>query len=424
MVRDTRLETRTGRSRLEARGKPYWRLVEPGLHIGYRRLERGGGKWLARYYEGAQSHTEETIALADDSSDADGVAILDYRQALAKARERLVQRVHVERGDASHKGPLTVAQAMDDYIAFLETNRRTASDAAYRDRAFIRPKLGHVEIAELTTDRLRRWLTDLVKHPPRLRTRPGERQKYREHRDDEDARRSRRATANRTMTVLKAALNRAWRDGKVKSDAAWRRVEPFENVDAARARYLKLAEATRLINASDVDFRLLVEAALQTGARYGELTRLRIDDFDRDVGTVAIRQSKAGKPRHVVLTDEGRAFFERVRAGRIGPELLFTKASGGPWLKSHQKRPMIDACRRAAIRPAASFHVLRHTWASHAVMNGVPLLVVAKNLGHADTRMVEKHYGHLAPSYIVDAIRAGAPKFGAKADGKVTVLSG
>jgi hypothetical protein len=45
-------------------------------------------------------------------------------------------------------------------------------------------------------------------------------------------------------------------------------------------------------------------------------------------------------------------------------------------------------------------------------MNGAPLLVVAKNLGHTDTRMVEKHYGHLAPSYIADAIRAAAPKFG------------
>ncbi len=44
-------------------------------------------------------------------------------------------------------------------------------------------------------------------------------------------------------------------------------------------------------------------------------------------------------------------------------------------------------------------------------MNGVPLLIVAKNLGHSDTRMVEKHYGHLAPSYISDAIRAGAPRF-------------
>jgi hypothetical protein len=56
-------------------------------------------------------------------------------------------------------------------------------------------------------------------------------------------------------------------------------------------------------------------------------------------------------------------------------------------------------------------------------MNGVPLMVVAKNLGHASTTMVEKHYGHLAPSYIVDAIRLGAPKFGFVA-GKVVPLSG
>ena len=45
-------------------------------------------------------------------------------------------------------------------------------------------------------------------------------------------------------------------------------------------------------------------------------------------------------------------------------------------------------------------------------MNRVPFLVVAKNLGHSDTRMVEKHYGHLAPGYVVDAIRDGAPRFG------------
>ena len=55
-------------------------------------------------------------------------------------------------------------------------------------------------------------------------------------------------------------------------------------------------------------------------------------------------------------------------------------------------------------------------------MAGVPLLVVAKNLGHTDTRMVEKHYGHLAPSYIVDAIRNGAPKFGVVGEQKIVPL--
>jgi integrase len=57
-------------------------------------------------------------------------------------------------------------------------------------------------------------------------------------------------------------------------------------------------------------------------------------------------------------------------------------------------------------------------------VNGVPLLVVAKNLGHSDKRMVEKHYGHLAPSYIADAIRAGAPRFGLQPDPKLAMLGG
>jgi hypothetical protein len=39
-------------------------------------------------------------------------------------------------------------------------------------------------------------------------------------------------------------------------------------------------------------------------------------------------------------------------------------------------------------------------------------MVLAQNLGHASTRMVEKHYGHLAASHKRDAIRAGAPRFG------------
>lgn len=45
-------------------------------------------------------------------------------------------------------------------------------------------------------------------------------------------------------------------------------------------------------------------------------------------------------------------------------------------------------------------------------MNGAPLMVVAKNRGHADTRMFERHYGHPSPSYIADEIRRAAPSFG------------
>jgi len=55
-------------------------------------------------------------------------------------------------------------------------------------------------------------------------------------------------------------------------------------------------------------------------------------------------------------------------------------------------------------------------------MNGVPLMVVAQNLGHRDTTMVERHYGHLAPNDKRDMIRDKAPTFGFKAEGRVVDL--
>ena len=159
------------------------------------------------------------------------------------------------------------------------------------------------------------------------------------------------------------------------------------------------------------DFRKLVQAALLTGCRYAELARLKCSDFNLDSGTVAIRLSK-GKVRHVVLTDEGMAAFEDWTADRTSNDLIFLRADGEPWGTAHQKRPLDEASVRAEITPAVTFHILRHTHGSHLAMNGVPMGVIAAQLGHADTRMTEKHYAHLAPNYIAQTIRANFPRLG------------
>jgi integrase len=163
---------------------------------------------------------------------------------------------------------------------------------------------------------------------------------------------------------------------------------------------------------------------LLTGCRFGELAALQVHDFNIDAGTLHVRTSKSGKGRHVVLNDEGVEFFAAIAPGRSGAEILLRKSDGGRWMKSNQARPMVEACARARIEPAANFHCLRHTYASHAVMAGAPLIVVARNLGHADTRMVEKHYGHLSASYVADAIRAAAPRFGIAGDRNVASIVG
>jgi integrase len=415
-VRDANLETRSARARLKIGSKPYYRAIDPGVHLGYRKGATGG-KWVMRWYTGDGSYKVETIATADDTADADGVATLDFRQAQSLIREKHVELTRIAKGLPAKAGPYTLQQCMSEYLEFLDRSRKSGKDARYRTEAFILPMLGNVACADLTAPKLRRWQEDIATSPPRLRTRPGRKQQYREiDSNDEEQRRKRRATANRTLTVLKAALNRAWREGKIASDDAWRRVEPFAEADAARARYLTVDECRRLIRTSEGAFRDLIQAALLTGCRFSELAALQAQDFNPDAGTLHIRTSKSGKGRHVVLNDEGIALFTRLSSDRRGLELLLPRSDGSRWGKSNQTRPMSEACGRAKIEPPASFHALRHTYASHAVMAGAPLLVVAKNLGHMDTRMVEKHYGHLSQTYIADAIRAAVPRFGINVD--------
>jgi integrase len=405
-IRDSNLESRTARGRLKPNGQPYYRGIEPGLHLGYRKPRAGAGKWLARLnVEGKYSY--QPLGTADDFSDADGRIILSYKQA-----QDAVRKVQGSRGIG------TVADAMEAYFRALEADGRAQSATKgmrYSVNAHILPALGHVKLAKLTREQLQRWRDDLARKSARVRTRSGEPQRHRARGDDADDGRARRASANRIRTVLFRALNLAYEHGHVTSDQAWRRVKPFKGVTKARLRYLSVAEAKRLINGAALEFRPMLQAALLVGARYGQLAQLTTSDCDLDAGTLRLRTRKGdGSERvyHVHLTDEALTFFQAICAGRRSNDRILTRADGRPWKAVQQQAFMQKASKRAGIAPAVNFHVTRHTFASHAVMGGCPLLVVAQALGHTDTRMVEKHYGHLAPSYAADAIRKAAPRYG------------
>jgi integrase len=436
-VNYAKLDSRTARGRLKRGRQAHWRPLQPGVHLGYQRWEDGSeGRWLLRrYLGGGNKYRIMPLGLADDAPhEADGLKILSFDQASAEAGAM------VENPDGDKVERITVRQAMERYVEHKRNLGQSAADVMSRGTAHILPTLGDLVVSELTAKTLQRWLATMAASPAQNRPKKGKVQ-YRSEPDSDEAIRRRRATANRVLTMLKAILNYAYDEGHVSHRDAWgRKLKPFRDVETARVRYLSIAEAKRLVNGGDAEFRPLVRAALETGARYSELARLEVVDFNRDSGTVAVRKSKSSKARHIILTEEGIAFFKAHCAGRAGSETMFdhapkegnipkkskaakaTQLVKSKWKTAEQARPMREANERAKLKPSISFHGLRHTWASHAVMNGVPLMVVAKNLGHTDTRMVEKHYGHLAPSYIVDAIRAGAPKFGIKPDNKVVSL--
>jgi len=432
-----KIDTRSSRLKLTWQKEPYWTTLAMGEAMGYHRPQSGGaGTWFARFYDKrTRTKVKTRLGTADDYADGDDRDVFSYAQAQAKARTWFEGMRATARGEIYRSGPLTVRQVWEAYAADAELQmKKGLPSTRITAEAHILPAFGAMEVVDLTQGMIEKWHGELAKMPARVRAKKGAETAYREAPDTEKKQLARRSTANRVLTVLKAMLNFAKRKGLTRASSdSWREVKAFGEVDSARQRFLTPEEARKLVKACPPEFRLLVQGALFTGARYAELTRLVVRDFDAALGKIRIGASKMSKkPRYVVLTEEGQAFFLSITDGRPRDEAMFLRTSNETrncrspkirraWRKSEPNRAMEAACEAARIEPLV-FNELRHTHASGLLNNGVPLAFVAAQLGHTSTRMVEKHYGHLAPSPMADSIRALAPKLGIHEDNKVLPL--
>ncbi len=420
-VRDSKLQTRTSRDELVARGKPYWLTLHEGLHLGYRKGKRGG-RWVIRLYSGDGDYITKTIGTADDASDADGLTVFDFRQAQDIAREQSTELVAQKKG--VRLGNYTVENALEDYFIGRDGKKRNIDLDKGRAAIYITPIIGNRPINDLTKKELEKWRDQISVMPGVKRNgKPKLMPSFETEEESEEYLRKRKDSANRIINILKAALNSAFEDSdtNVSRDTAWRKLKNFKTTTKARVRYLDIAEVTRLLNAAQGDFRTLVRGALLTGARYGDLAAMDVGDYLPDSGLIMSSNSKASRPHAVYLTDEGVDFFEQTTAGRKKSEPMFIHGDRR-WRKGEQTRPMREAIQAARIDPPIGLHGLRHTYASHAIMGGVPPMVIAENLGHKDTRMIEKHYGHISDEHKANAIRAGVPAWGGAEASKVTAI--
>ncbi len=157
-------------------------------------------------------------------------------------------------------------------------------------------------------------------------------------------------------------------------------------------------------------FRPAMLLALRTGLRQGELFGLRWEDVDLVAGRLMVNQAisrgvigtpKSGRSREVPLSEQAVAALKKERHLR-GP-FVFCDADGHPLRQALIKTPLWRACRRAGLR-RVQWHVLRHTFASHLAMRGVPLKAVQELLGHSTMDMTMR-YAHLSPSVRRDAVQ-------------------
>lgn len=403
-VKDARLDSREARLKLKDRQarEPYWRLLHQGLHLGYRK-GNNGGVWLIRARNG-KNYIKKVIGRADDIQESNGEDILSFREA-----QEIAFKFTAPKETAKN---LTVSMASERYMEWFKIHRKGHKNTHIAIDAHILPAFGTKLVSELRAREIREWHENLAIIPARKRSGIGTKQSFHDTPDDEDKKRARKSSANRYLTILKAILNRAYQDELVDDDSAWKRVKPFENVDEPVIRFLTEEECNRLIGFCAPDFGALVKAALLTGARYGELCTLQIEDISIDTKKIFIRPSKSGKGRHIPLTSDGVSFFKENIKGKVRGDRVFLRHDGSYWAKDYQHRPIKEACKRAYIIPEIGFHELRHTYASLLAQSGADLLTISKLLGHADTRITSRHYAHLCDKTLANTVEAILPSFG------------
>lgn len=355
------IQSKSGRKSLKPRREPYWSRVTAGLFVGFRVLPSGEGTWIAR------KRTEE----GKQRYNALGSG-LEYDEAAMQAQKWAAS---LDRGIEDFGG--TVEACCKEYVTYIKQHKTeaTAKDAEGRfNRLVYDTPFGRIRLDKLKPTQVRDWLNKQI--------------------PDSDAETVRKAkdSANRNLSTLKAALNRALKDRLIDSDAGWRTVEKFRDVGKRRDRFLTKKERRAIMDKADPDIADLIRAMLYTFARPGELATANVADFDAKQGTLKL-SGKTGT-RTVTLSTAAVKFFKQQSKGKLPGAPLLARADGGRWTKESWKGPFREAAKGAGLPDEIVLYHIRHAAISEGIGAGMDSFLVAKLAG-TSTAMIDKHYGHL-----------------------------
>lgn len=345
------------RTALKPRREPYW-APPLGLNqsLGYRKWDDGRGSWVARRKE-SDRKTYKALGPETDTfgfSEARAAALKWFanmelgvsseRHSVADACKLYVEDRQREKGESC---------AHDAKMRF----RRTVDGTAFGDRPLEKLRAPHIKA----------WFHGLKMSKP---------------------------SANRTLTTLKAALNFAVSNRLVAATAVqeWAEVKPYKDASKRRDLYLDLQQRRALLAETHGALRNLLEAAMLTGARAGELVNATRGQFDARLGCIQF----AGKtgPRTIPLSVPALALFKRLAGSKLPAARLLVRDDGKPWAHSDWDELVRTAAAAAKLPPKTCLYTLRHSFITQAVQDGLSILDVARLVG-TSVMMIEKHYGHL-----------------------------
>lgn len=203
-------------------------------------------------------------------------------------------------------------------------------------------------------------------------------------------------SANREHAYMRAMFNELIRLGHWKRDNPLQKLRAFK-VQEKELSYLTHEQIKQLLESAATstndDLALICRIALATGARWSEAEGLRVSQIHQR--RIQYAQTKSGKVRTVPISEElEQAIRAHAKAKKRG-ERVFGSAYAA----------FRKAIERAEIElPAGQLsHVLRHSFASHFMMNGGNILTLQKILGHSDLKTTMR-YAHMAPDHLEEAV--------------------
>ena len=269
-------------------------------------------------------------------------------------------------------GP-AVRDVIDRYLIHSASNKVHGAEAIAERRRLLErfaDAFGHLDIATLMPHHLQDWI-------------------------DGNQRWRSSSTKKTKANIVNACFNWASNGGRIR-----------ENL----LRQVDYPEAERRPPMPDEDFAVFKESANKpfdraitflrlTGCRLSDLCRLRWEHIDWDRAACILPKHKSvkktGKPLVFALTPDALELLKKVKAERFREGEVFRNNRGKPWNRRLLGQHLRRLKERLGVNLSASLHGIRHQFATVAIQNGAPLIMVSKQLGHASTAITEKYYVHV-----------------------------
>lgn len=341
-----------------------WDEELPGF--GLRVRASGHRSWIVKY---RQRNTQRFVTLGEAQA-------LPARAARAKARETLAEALLMDLPTPPEAvaGVTFRAFAKEfwrDYAPHWKPSTRRTSKAQIRNR--LMPVFGHMEVQAINRIHVNRWRDAMADRP---------------------------GSFNRVVPILSVMMRYAEQLGlRPKGSNPCRGVPRYKRQlperHLSKQEYARLHRVLDRLEDNDFDVVNAIRLLIHTGARSSEIVDLRWRYVQPP--RLVLPDSKTG-PKIIYLNEQAIAVIDVMPRGRPGERVFKSKY--------RKQRIQIGQCwtriRKLAALPDVRLHDLRHSFASTAIAQGIPLSVIGKLLGHALPESTAR-YAHLADEVICDS---------------------